>query len=138
MSAIKNLNEQFGTTLILISHDINLAAKWCKIVLIMEQGKIQEQGNIREVFKSPKSKIGTKLVNASNIYLKPTKKISSKNDVILESNNLRHWYKLNSSIFRPKWNKALKDVSFKLDKFFDAVRPPYKGDIEKVLKQLMK
>ena len=31
-----------------------------------------------------------------------------------------------------------KDVSFKLDKFFDAVRPPYKGDIEKVLKQLMK
>ena len=31
-----------------------------------------------------------------------------------------------------------KDVSFKLDKFFEAVRPPYKGDIEKVLKQLMK
>ena len=31
-----------------------------------------------------------------------------------------------------------KDVSFKLDKFFDAVRPPYKGDIEKVLKKLMK
>ena len=31
-----------------------------------------------------------------------------------------------------------KDISFKLDKFFDAVRPPYKDNIEKVLKQLMK
>ena len=31
-----------------------------------------------------------------------------------------------------------RDVSFKLDKFFDAVRPPYKGNIEKVLQQLMK
>ena len=31
-----------------------------------------------------------------------------------------------------------KDVSFKLDKFFEAVRPPYKENIEKVLKQLMK
>ena len=31
-----------------------------------------------------------------------------------------------------------KDISFKLDKFFDAVRPPYKGNIEKVLQQLMK
>ena len=31
-----------------------------------------------------------------------------------------------------------KDVRYKLDKFFDAVRPPYKGNIEKVLKQLMK
>ena len=31
-----------------------------------------------------------------------------------------------------------KEVGFKLDKFFDAVRPPYKESIEKVLKQLMK
>ena len=31
-----------------------------------------------------------------------------------------------------------KDISFKLDKFFDVVRPPYKGNIEKVLQQLMK
>ena len=32
-----------------------------------------------------------------------------------------------------------KDVSFKLgNKVFDAVRPPYKENIEKVLKQLMK
>ena len=33
-----------------------------------------------------------------------------------------------------------KDIifDFKLDKFFDAVRPPYKGNIEKVLQQLMK
>ena len=31
-----------------------------------------------------------------------------------------------------------KDVSLKLYKVFDAVRPPYKENIEKVLKQLMK
>ena len=114
MNEIQYLSEQSGTTLVLISHDINLAAKWCKKVLIMDQGLIKEQGNIKEVLKSPKSEIGKKLVNASNISLQPIKKISSKNDIILEVNNLRHWYKLNSSIFRPKWNKALKEVSFKL------------------------
>ncbi len=114
MNEIQYLSAQFGTTLVLISHDINLASKWCKKVVIMDQGLIQEQGNIKEVFKSPKSKIGTKLVNASHVSLQPIKKISSKNDVILEANNLRHWYKLNSSVFQPKWNKALKEVSFKL------------------------
>ncbi len=114
MNEIKYLTEQSGTTLVLISHDINLAAKWCKKVLIMDQGLIKEQGNIKEVLKSPKSEIGTKLVKASNITLQPVKNISSTNDIILEANNLRHWYKLNSSIFRPKWNKVLKDVSFKL------------------------
>ncbi len=106
--------EQSETTLVLISHDINLAAKWCKKVLIMDQGSIQEQGNIKEVFKFPKSKVGKKLVNAAKKSLHPTKKIISKNDIILEANNLRLWYRLNSSIFRPKWNKALKEVSFKV------------------------
>ncbi len=114
MNEMLCLCEKSGTTLILISHDINLAANWCKKVVIMDEGSIQEKGNIKEVFKSPKSKIGTKLVNAANIFLQPTKKIISKKDVILEANNLRHWYKFNSSIFRPKWNKALKEVSFKL------------------------
>ena len=114
MNEILYLCEKSGTTLVLISHDINLAAKWCSKVVIMNQGSIQEKGNIKEVFKLPRSKIGTKLINAANISLQPTKKISSKKDVILEANNLRHWYKLNSSIFRPKWNKALKEVSFKL------------------------
>ena len=31
-----------------------------------------------------------------------------------------------------------KDISFKLDRFFDAVRPPYKKNIEKVLTKLLK
>ncbi len=108
------LCEQSGTTLFLISHDINLAAKWCKKVVIMDHGSIQEQGNIKEFLQSPKSVIGEKLVNASNISLKPRQQVNATNSVVLEVNNVRHWYKLNSSIFRPKWNKALNEVSFKL------------------------
>ena len=114
MNEILFYSEKTETTLVLISHDINLAAKWCKHVVIMDQGSIQEQGNIQEVFKSPKSKVGKKLLKAAKISLNPTKKIISKNDIILEANNLRLWYRLNSSIFRPKWNKALKEVSFKV------------------------
>ena len=114
MKEILYLCKKFGTTLILISHDINLAAKWCKKVVIIDKGLIVEEGNIKEVFKSPKSLIGSKLVNSAKISLGPNKIISSINDVVLEVNNLRHWYKLNSSIFQPKWNKALNEVSFKL------------------------
>ena len=114
MREILYLCKKFGTTLILISHDINLASKWCKKVAIIDKGLIVEKGNIKEVFKSPKSQIGKKLVNASNIALEPNKKSSYKSDIVLEVNNLRHWYKLNTSIFRPKWNKALNEVSFKL------------------------
>lgn len=116
MNEILYLCNKFDTTLILISHDINLAAKWCKKVVILEKGSIVEKGNILDIFKSPKSDIGIKLVNASKIVLEPNTKNNIRNEVLLEVNNLRHWYKLNSSIFRNKWNKALNEVSFKLYK----------------------
>ncbi len=72
------------TTLILISHDINLAAKWCKKVAIIEKGSIVEKGNILDIFQSPRSDIGKKLVNASKIVLEPnTKNISLINGIRL-------------------------------------------------------
>ncbi len=116
MKEILDLCNKFDSTLILISHDINLAAKWCRKVAIIEKGSIAEKGNIIDIFQSPNSAIGIRLVKASNIVLVPNTKFRPQNEVILEVNNLRHWYKLNSSIFRTKWNKALDEVSFKLYK----------------------
>ncbi len=116
MKEIIDLCNNYGTTFILISHDINLAAKWCKKVAIIDKGSIVEQGNIVDIFQSPKSDIGIKLVNASKIVLEPNTKYNLEKEVVLEVNNLRHWYKLNSSIFSTKWNKALNEVSFKLYK----------------------
>ena len=114
MKEILDLCHKFDTTLILISHDINLAAKWCKKVAIIDNGSIIEEGNIIHVLKSPRSEIGKKLIKSSKTLLVPKNKYISHDDIILEVNNLRHWYKLNSSIFRPKWNKALNEISFKL------------------------
>ena len=48
--------------------------------------------------------------------LRKNTKYTLQNELVLEVNNLRHWYKLSSSIFRTKWNKALNEVSFKLFK----------------------
>ena len=33
---------------------------------------------------------------------------------------------------------VFKDISFRLDSLFSSIRPPYKGDIEKILKSLLK
>ena len=42
-----------------------------KKVAIIEKGSIVEKGNILDIFQSPKSDIGKKLVNASKIVLEP-------------------------------------------------------------------
>ena len=113
MSQLLSLCKNFESTLILISHDINLAAKWCKKVVIFDEGNIKEYGEIREVLNSPKSNIGKKLVQSATT-LKLNKFIKEDNQLILEVDNLRYWFRLNSSIFSPKWNKAINNVSFQL------------------------
>ena len=77
MQEIIQLCNQFDTTLILISHDINLAAKWCKKVAILEKGSIVEKGNILDILQAPKSDTGIKLVNASKTVLE----LNTKNNL---------------------------------------------------------
>ena len=96
MKEIIQLCNEFDTTLILISHDINLAAKWCKKVAIIEKGSIVEKGNILDIFQSPKSDIGIKLVNASKKVLESNAKNNVRDEVALEVNNLIHCYKINT------------------------------------------
>ncbi len=114
MNELLSLCTMFGTTLILISHDISLAAKWCKEVVIFEDGRIKEHGDIKEVFNAPKSIIGKKLVGSTSSALQSTNFLIEEKPIILQVDNLRCWYRLNFSIMNPKWNKAVNNVSFKL------------------------
>ena len=114
MSQILSLCNQNDSTLILISHDINLAAKWCKKIAIIEDGAVVEKGNIKNVLNHPQSFVGKKLVKSAFKLLAYNHKAYQYKDPILEVINLRYWFKLNSSILRPEWNKAINEVSFKL------------------------
>ena len=114
MDELLNLCKKFDITLILISHDINLAAKWCNKIGIFDKGSIKEYGDIKEVLNFPKSDIGKQLVSSSFYKLKKNELFSKENPVILEVENLRCWYRSNYSFFNSKWNKAINQVSFKL------------------------
>ena len=114
MSQLITLCSRFGSTLILISHDIKLAAKWCQKVAIINDGVVVEHGDIKSILKKPKSNIGKKLIQANISAFKSNEFNRFDREIVLEVNNLRHWYRLNSSIIQPRWNKALNEVSFRL------------------------
>ena len=114
MKELLFLCRKFGSTLILISHDINLASVWCNKIAIMNKGYFEEYGDIKKIVKNPNSKIGKKLVYYSKFDFQPNNLYKINNEPILEVINIRYWFKLNSSIIKPKWNKALNEISFKL------------------------
>lgn len=63
LELLKNLQHQKNMAMILISHDLNLVKKYADKVIVMNQGKVEEQGLISEVFDQPKTSYTQHLLN---------------------------------------------------------------------------
>ncbi|EMT45503.1 ABC transporter ATP-binding protein [Anoxybacillus flavithermus] len=51
---MKQLNEQFGTAIMMITHDLGVVAEMCHRVVVMYAGKIIEEGDVQTIFRRPK------------------------------------------------------------------------------------
>ena len=61
---LKKINREDGTAILFISHDLGVVRKLCSRVVVMNHGKIVEEGDTEEVFRNPKEDY-TKLLIAS-------------------------------------------------------------------------
>jgi oligopeptide/dipeptide ABC transporter ATP-binding protein len=50
---MKNLNQELGTAMMLITHNMALVASLCQRVVVMYAGRIVEEGPVEQIFKSP-------------------------------------------------------------------------------------
>jgi len=54
LKLMKDLNKNFGTAIMMITHDLGVVAEVCQRVVVMYSGKIVEEGDVRTIFKNPK------------------------------------------------------------------------------------
>jgi oligopeptide/dipeptide ABC transporter ATP-binding protein len=50
---MKNLNQELGTAMMLITHNMALVASLCQRVVVMYAGRVVEEGPVEQIFKSP-------------------------------------------------------------------------------------
>jgi len=62
LDLIKDINEKLGITVIVITHQMSVVEKICNRVAILENGSVVEDGEVSEVFSSPKSDAAKRLV----------------------------------------------------------------------------
>ena len=53
LELLRDLNEQTGTAIILITHNLGVVAGLCKRVLVMYAGEIVEEGTAEQIFEKP-------------------------------------------------------------------------------------
>ena len=61
---MKELQKELGLTILFISYDLSVIANLCEQLLIMQHGKIVEQGPVEQIFLEPKEDYTRNLISA--------------------------------------------------------------------------
>ena len=62
LSLIRDIHDQLGITVIVITHQMSVVEQICTRVAILDNGEVAEEGEVSKVFTSPRSKAAKRLV----------------------------------------------------------------------------
>ena len=62
LALLKEINEKYGITIVIITHEMTVVQEICDQVAIIDSGNLVESGSVEEVFSRPKTKAAQKLV----------------------------------------------------------------------------
>lgn len=62
LALLKEINQKYGITIVIITHSMEVVQEICTKVAIVDAGELAESGTVEEVFASPKSRAAKRLV----------------------------------------------------------------------------
>lgn len=68
LDLLKKINEERKLTIVIITHEMSVVERICDRVAIIDDGRLAEIGEVKEVFRNPQSEAAQKLVFPSNPF----------------------------------------------------------------------
>lgn len=62
LALLKEINEKYGITIVVITHEMSVIQEICRHVAVLEHGKLVESGTTEELFRAPKTAEAKRLV----------------------------------------------------------------------------
>lgn len=62
LALLKEINQKYGITIVVITHEMSVIQEICRHVAVLDQGKLAESGTVEELFHSPKTEAARKLI----------------------------------------------------------------------------
>ena len=117
LALMAELRESFGTAILLITHDLGVAAGTCERLLVMKDGECQEQGPIDDCFHNPKTAYARELLAAvPRLDAEPVRSRPAAAEPVITVDGLAVHYPVPQPGFfaRPMTLRALDGVSLEL------------------------
>jgi D-methionine transport system ATP-binding protein len=62
LNTLRSIREQFGVTILIITHDLHSAAAICDTITVLDAGRVAESGTARQILESPATEITRRLM----------------------------------------------------------------------------
>ncbi|TGE16483.1 ABC transporter ATP-binding protein [Staphylococcus petrasii] len=107
LELMKQLYEHIETSILFITHDLSVVYQFCDDMIVMKQGEVVESGNVKEIFKNPKSDYTKRLINAIPDLHAPKSPRQLSDEVLLKFENISVDYPKGTG----EYFRAVKNVS---------------------------
>lgn len=109
LKLIKDINEKYGSKVLIISHDLNVIKSMCSYVYVMKDGELVENGTTKEIFEASKNQYTKSLIEAVQKREKQIKVKGTEN--ILEVKEVSLFYREKKGI-----NVIAESLNFSIKK----------------------
>ena len=114
MAELSGLCRELGSALLLISHDLAMASRWCERMAMLDGGRRVEEGPSRQLLTQPQSSVGKRLVASALAREGGQSPERPSSEPVLRVDAMRCWHGIGGMPWSPVWLKAVDDVSFEL------------------------
>lgn len=112
LDRLKNIAEETGTAILFVSHDLGVIASICRRVLVMQGGRLIEEGTVEDIFYEPKEPYTRKLLSEATGLLKlPMVCQKPQGNPLLKVEHVSKYYEEGSAFKKREMTEAVHDVS---------------------------
>ena len=114
MAELTDLCREAGSALLLISHDLALAGRWCDQIGVLDGGRLIERAPSHRLLTAPRSALAQRLVAKAREREGSESQAPAATPLLLEIEALRCWHPLPGLPWQRQWLKAVDGVSLRL------------------------
>ncbi|MFT5507672.1 MAG: microcin C transport system ATP-binding protein [Hyphomicrobiaceae bacterium] len=114
LELLKELQQELGMAMLLITHDLGIVRKMAERVYVMNDGEVVEEGVTEDIFERPQHAYTQHLLAAEPKGAPPKEDLTAP--VIMETDNLKVWFPVKRGLLRKTVDhiKAVDGVSLQV------------------------
>jgi peptide/nickel transport system ATP-binding protein len=111
LKLIKELRERRNTGVLFITHDFGVVAEVAHRVVVMQHGRVVEQGKTADVLRRPRDDYTRMLIRSVPSLSPPVRAPITESQIVLQTNDLNKTYVSGGFFAKRREVKAVKDVN---------------------------